>query len=57
MDDAPDSGYSRAPELEDLVSLCHALNEERVRYLLIGGFTPLGGEVASSHLPNKTKWS
>lgn len=38
MDDAPDRGYSRAPELEDLVSLCRSLNRERVRYLLIGGF-------------------
>jgi hypothetical protein len=38
MDDAPDRGYSRAPELEDLVSLCSALNREGVRYVLIGGF-------------------
>ena len=38
MDDTPDRGYSRAPELEDLVSLCRALNREGVRYVLIGGF-------------------
>jgi len=38
MDDTPDRGYSRAPELEDLVSLCGALNREGVRYVLIGGF-------------------
>jgi hypothetical protein len=38
MDDATDRGYSRAPELEDLVSICRALNREGVRYLLIGGF-------------------
>lgn len=38
MDDAPDRRYSRAPELEDLVGLCRALNENGVRYLLIGGF-------------------
>lgn len=38
MDDADDRGYSRAPELEDLVSLCKALNAENVRYVLIGGF-------------------
>jgi len=38
MDDAPDGRYSRAPELEDLVELCRALNSEGVRYLLIGGF-------------------
>ena len=38
MDDQDDRGYSRAPELEDLVSLCKALNDEGVRYVLIGGF-------------------
>lgn len=38
MDDAPDRGYSRAPELEDLVALCRSLEEHKVRYLLIGGF-------------------
>lgn len=38
MDDQDDRGYSRAPELEDLVSLCKALNAEGVRYVLIGGF-------------------
>ncbi len=38
MDDQDDRQYSRAPELEDLLSLCKALNAEGVRYLLIGGF-------------------
>ncbi len=38
MDDAGDGVYSRAPELEDLLSLCAALNREQVRYVLIGGF-------------------
>lgn len=38
MDDPDDRGYSRAPELEDLLSLCEALNAEGVRYVLIGGF-------------------
>ena len=38
MDDATDRRYSRAPELEDLVSLCRSLNREGVKYLLIGGF-------------------
>ncbi len=38
MDDQDDRGYSRAPELEDLVSLCKTLNAEEVRYILIGGF-------------------
>ena len=38
MDDQDDRGYSRAPELEDLVSLCKALNAEGVRYVLVGGF-------------------
>ncbi|MEA2164267.1 MAG: hypothetical protein QOK37_2394 [Thermoanaerobaculia bacterium] len=39
MDDQDDRGYSRAPELEDLLSLCKGLNEAQVRYVLIGGFT------------------
>lgn len=38
MDDAPDRGYSRAPELEDLVELIRALEREGARYVLIGGF-------------------
>lgn len=38
MDDQDDRGYSRAPELEDLLRLCQALNAEGVRYVLIGGF-------------------
>jgi len=38
MDDTADRGYSRAPELEDLVSICRSLNREGARYLLIGGF-------------------
>ena len=38
MDDQDDRGYSRAPELEDLLKLCQALNAEGVRYVLIGGF-------------------
>jgi len=38
VDDQDDREYSRAPELEDLLALCKALNAERVRYVLIGGF-------------------
>lgn len=38
MDDQDDRGHSRAPELEDLLTLCKALNAEGVRYVLIGGF-------------------
>lgn len=38
MDDADDRAYARAPELEDLVGLCRALNSAGVRYVLIGGF-------------------
>lgn len=38
MDDQDDREYSRAPELEDLLALCKALNAEDVRYVLIGGF-------------------
>ena len=38
MDDTSDRGYSRAPELEDLLFVCRSLNQEGVRYFLIGGF-------------------
>ena len=38
MDDEADRGYSRAPELEDLLTVCRALNREGARYILIGGF-------------------
>jgi site-specific recombinase XerC len=38
MDDARDREHSRAPELEDLLALCQALDREGVRYVLIGGF-------------------
>jgi hypothetical protein len=38
VDDPDDRQYSRAPELEDLLALCKALNAEGVRYVLIGGF-------------------
>jgi hypothetical protein len=38
VDDQDDRGYSRAPELEDLLRLCKALNAENVQYVLIGGF-------------------
>lgn len=38
MDEPADRGYSRAPEVEDLISLCRKLNENSVTYVLIGGF-------------------
>jgi hypothetical protein len=38
VDDEDDRGYSRAPELADVVGLCRSLNREQVRYLLIGGW-------------------
>lgn len=38
MDDSPNSQYARAPEFEDLIALCRSLNEQEVKYILIGGF-------------------
>ena len=38
MDDSGDGAYSRAPEPEDVVRLCRALNETGALYVLIGGF-------------------
>jgi hypothetical protein len=33
MDDPPDRGYSRAPEVRDLAALCRPLNRGNVRYV------------------------
>ncbi len=38
MDESSNEPYSRAPEFEDLLRLCQSLNQEKVRYLVIGGF-------------------
>ncbi len=38
MDERDDSAYARAPEPEDVVRICRALNEAGARYVLIGGF-------------------
>ena len=38
MDDQNNCEYSRAPTIEDLVTLCKELNNAGVRYILIGGF-------------------
>jgi hypothetical protein len=38
VDDQDAAAYARAPEPEDLVRICHALNEAGARYVLIGGF-------------------
>ena len=38
MDDQPDARRARAPEPDDVVRICRALNEAGARYLLIGGF-------------------
>ncbi len=33
-----DSEYSRAPEIEDVINICRALNQANAKYILIGGF-------------------
>lgn len=38
MDEQHDPSYARAPDPEDLVRICRALNEAGARYVLIGGF-------------------
>ena len=38
MDEPDDDRYARAPEPEDVVRICRALNQADARYLLIGGF-------------------
>ncbi len=38
MDDPDDAPYARAPEPEDLIRICRALNDAGAQYVLIGGF-------------------
>lgn len=38
MDDQHDQQYARAPEPDDLVRVCRALNTHGAKYVLIGGF-------------------
>jgi len=38
LDDTNDDAYARAPEPQDLVRICRALNDAQARYVLIGGF-------------------
>jgi hypothetical protein len=38
VDERDDAAHARAPEPEDLVRICQALNEAGARYVLIGGF-------------------
>ena len=38
MDDEDAAAYARAPEPEDLIRICRALNDAGARYVLIGGF-------------------
>ncbi|MDP9323575.1 MAG: nucleotidyltransferase [Acidobacteriota bacterium] len=38
MDDRGDPADARAPEPEDVVRICRALNDAGARYVLIGGF-------------------
>ena len=38
MADSIDDGYARAPEPDDVVRICRALNDAQARYVLIGGF-------------------
>ena len=38
MAERDDSSYARAPEPDDLVRICRALNDAGARYVLIGGF-------------------
>ncbi|MDO8795590.1 MAG: nucleotidyl transferase AbiEii/AbiGii toxin family protein [Vicinamibacterales bacterium] len=38
MDDPDDAAYARAPEPDDLIRICRALNEAGAQYVLIGGF-------------------
>jgi predicted nucleotidyltransferase len=41
VDDSNDAAYARAPEPDDLIRICRALNDAGARYVLIGGFAVL----------------
>jgi predicted nucleotidyltransferase len=41
VDDQDAAAYARAPEPDDLVRVCRALNDAGARYVLIGGFAVL----------------
>jgi len=41
VDDQDAAAYARAPEPEDLVRICRALNDAGAQYVLIGGFAVL----------------
>lgn len=38
MDDPQNREYSRTPQVQDVLGICRALNDQGVRYVLIGGF-------------------
>lgn len=38
MDERDDGAHARAPQVEDVVRICRALNASSARYVLIGGF-------------------
>lgn len=38
MDDRKNGNLARAPEVEDMIKVCRALNEQGIKYLLVGGF-------------------
>lgn len=38
MDDRKNGKFARAPEVEDMIKVCRALNEHGIKYLLVGGF-------------------
>ena len=38
MDERDDASYARAPEPDDLIRICQALNDAGARYVVIGGF-------------------
>lgn len=38
MDDQGNREYSRTPEIQDVLNLCKSLNDQGVKYVLVGGF-------------------
>lgn len=38
MDDSTNREYSRVPQVQDVLKICKSLNDQDVKYVLIGGF-------------------
>ena len=57
MDDEDDDRSARAPEPDDVIRICRALNESGARYLLIGGYAVIAHGAGRFSRKTSTCWS